>query len=591
MVAVIGCASDGPALTMEFAQLPDDAGDITVTLAADGVRFAGADAGMPGGVSVSYAAGTIVVAVDRAYAASHAHRIRLPLKASKRLQLLGTAMAAAVPTPYVAVAEATIDPGGSATLKFDFGVAGAGGDAGQDADASNKILPPDGGPDALPDGAPDPAPDARETGMPVDAPGDAPVDAPGDVPVDAPGDNAADTPADLPDKSLDAPPGDVPTPPIATNCVVGGLHAASVGAASGSPTVAASGDGVFGLAWLGAAGNVLYNAVDATGMRQSAADVVVVPAATGVTFATPRLAAVAGTAELMLAFGRRNSGGARAAVMRVAARSGAVVGAEVPGTNLAGAAAPPEIGGVAIKDDGSRVAVISRRADLGAATQTNIDLFSGVPSFLTVNVSALPMTRTAGIAWHPAGRFLAGAIVDATSGGGRIQELADADLGVGRAVAFTAAPDIPLVGSGAATIAVTAARGGMAVVWLDGQSCTGCAGREVFLATVDSNGNRLGEVQVSAGGSATKSFPHVVFDGAAIAVAWLEFTSIADSQIKLRRFDAARVPVAPAMNIGPRGTASLGDLGIAAAGTGDYGVAFGLSGGTQNLAHVTCTGN
>ena len=80
---------------MEFARLPDAAGDITVTLAANGVRFAGADAGMPGGVSVSYAAGTIVVVIDRAYAASRAHRIRLPLKANQRLQLMGTAMAVA----------------------------------------------------------------------------------------------------------------------------------------------------------------------------------------------------------------------------------------------------------------------------------------------------------------------------------------------------------------------------------------------------------------------------------------------------------------------------------------------------------------
>jgi hypothetical protein len=113
----------------------------------------------------------------------------------------------------------------------------------------------------------------------------------------------------------------------------------------------------------------------------------------------------------------------------------------------------------------------------------------------------------------------------------------------------------------------------------------------VFLATLDANGNRLGEAQVSAPSGATKSFPHVVYDGAAISVAWLEFTSISDSQIKLRRFDAARTPVAPAINIGQRGTAALGDFGLAAAGVGDYGIAFGLSGGTQTLAHVICTGN
>ena len=98
----------------------------------------------------------------------------------------------------------------------------------------------------------------------------------------------------MPDKSLDAPQGDAPSPPIATNCVVGASHAASAERGVGEPDGRGVGDGVFGVAWLGATGNVLYNAVDATGMRQNAADVPVVPAASGVTFATPRLAASRG---------------------------------------------------------------------------------------------------------------------------------------------------------------------------------------------------------------------------------------------------------------------------------------------------------
>src|SRR5688572_30088885 len=65
--AVFGCAAEEPALTMVFVGLPDAAGDISVKLSADGVTFAGADAGMPDGVSVSYAAGTIFVAIDREY--------------------------------------------------------------------------------------------------------------------------------------------------------------------------------------------------------------------------------------------------------------------------------------------------------------------------------------------------------------------------------------------------------------------------------------------------------------------------------------------------------------------------------------------
>ena len=97
--AVAGCASDEPALTMVFTRVPAVPGDIVVTLAADGVTFAGADAGMPGGVSVSYAAGTIVVAIDQAYADSRSHRIRLPLKAGQRLRLMGTARIGAVRRP------------------------------------------------------------------------------------------------------------------------------------------------------------------------------------------------------------------------------------------------------------------------------------------------------------------------------------------------------------------------------------------------------------------------------------------------------------------------------------------------------------
>jgi hypothetical protein len=379
---------------------------------------------------------------------------------------------------------------------------------------------------------------------------------------------------------------------IPPNCVVGGLLTASVSTASASPTLAVAANGLFSVAWLGpSGGSVLYNAVDAANMLQSAtADVAVVPAASGVTFATPRLANVG--PDLMLAYGRRAASGARAAAVRIAARDGAILGAEILGANFTTATAPPDIGGVAVNGDGSRVAVISRRAELGAATPANVDLFSGSPGLITSSAPALlSMTRTTGIAWHQAGRFLAGAILDGTSGGGRIHELADNDLSPARTFTFTAAPDLPIIGSGAATIAVTASRGGMAMVWLDGQSCSGCTGREVFLATLDTNGNRLGEVQVSAPSTATKSFPHVAFDGAAIVVAWLEFTSISDSQIKLRRFDAAREPVAPAINIGPRGSAALGDLGLAAAGAGDYGVAFGLSSGTQTVAHVICAGN
>ena len=529
--AVVGCASDEPALTMVFTRVPAVPGDITVTLAADGVTFAGADAGMPGGVSVSYAAGTIIVAIDRAYADSHSHRIRLPLKAGQPLLLMGTARIGAGATTYAAVAEATVESGRSATLTFDFG-AGGGADVASDSEVSTKIAPPDASfevsPEVFPDGGPDiaPAPDGAEAGMPIDAtvdmatdtpadvPVDKPTDAPGDVladaPVDMPVDAPVDVPSDMPDKSLDARPADSspgdPPPVIATTCVVGGLHAASASTATGSPTVAVSTAGVFGVAWLGAAGNVLYNAVDAAGMLQNAADVPVVPAASGITFATPRLASVG--ADLMLAYGRRGSAGARAAVVRIAARTGAITGAEIVGANFTPATAPPEIGGVAANAAGTRVAVISRRAELATATPANVDLFSGSPGLITSSAPVLlSLTRTTGITWQASGRFVAAAILDLTSGGGRVHELVESNLDPDRTFTFTATPDIPAVGSGAATVAVAAVGGGIAVAWLDVQSCSGCTTREVFLATLDSNGNRLGEVQVSVPSTATKSYP------------------------------------------------------------------------------------
>ena len=127
-----------------------------------------------------------------------------------------------------------------------------------------------------------------------------------------------DAPVDMPDRTR---PPTCPTrcwtrrrptrrrrsPPTAWS---GGLLTASVSTASGSPTLAVSANGLFSVAWLGPSGtSVLYNAVDAADMLQNAADVAVVPAASGVTFATPRLANVG--PDLMLAYGRTRQRRAR----------------------------------------------------------------------------------------------------------------------------------------------------------------------------------------------------------------------------------------------------------------------------------------
>ena len=354
--------------------------------------------------------------------------------------------------------------------------------------------------------------------------------------------------------------------------------------------MAVSAAGVFGVAWLGPTGNVLYNAVDAAGMLQNAADVPVVPAASGITFATPRLAAVG--SDLMLAYGRRGSTGARAAAVRLAARTGAVTGAEIVGRQL-----HPRHRAARDRRRRRQRRRHARRGDQPARRVDRRDAGERRPVQRLAGADHVQRAGAAVVGAHDGYRLAPGRALPRGRDPRRDQRRRAHSRArrqrprPGRAFTFTAAPDLPIVGSGAATVAIAAVGGGIAVAWLDAQSCSGCTTREVFLATLDANGNRLGEVQVSAPSTATKSFPHIAYDGVAIAVAWLEFTSITDSQIKLRRFDTARVPVAPAMNIGQRGTAALGDVGLAVAGVGDYGVAFGLSGGTQTLAHVTCAGN
>jgi len=88
-----------------------------------------------------------------------------------------------------------------------------------------------------------------------------------------------------------------------------------------------------------------------------------------------------------------------------------------------------------------------------------------------------------------------------------------------------------------------------------------------------------------------KSYPHLIFDGAAFALAWAEGSSGPDSQIKLARFDADLTPLAAApMTVGNMGAASLGGLDIAAADRSIYGIAAQSASGQQQqqLFYVTC---
>ena len=88
--------------------------------------------------------------------------------------------------------------------------------------------------------------------------------------------------------------------------------------------------------------------------------------------------------------------------------------------------------------------------------------------------------------------------------------------------------------------------------------------------------------------AATKYYPHLVFGGAAFAVAWLEGSSAADAQIMLRRFDTNLTPVGPPLNVGSAGVVALGDFDIAAAGPNVYGIAAAGSTTTQQLFYIVC---
>jgi hypothetical protein len=117
----------------------------------------------------------------------------------------------------------------------------------------------------------------------------------------------------------------------------------------------------------------------------------------------------------------------------------------------------------------------------------------------------------------------------------------------------------------------------------------------VWLVLVDlTSGTRRGSaVQVSGGTIATtlpKQYPKVIFDGTALAVAWLEIQNGLDGRIWLRRFDPTPAPLGTPLQIGSNGMATFTDIGFAAASAGKYGIAFSRTGapGTKLFSYVEC---
>jgi hypothetical protein len=592
---VAGCGNDQPALTLVFESVPPGTDHLDVTLHAMGATFMGPDAGNDN-VSVSYEDGNVLIGINGAYAKARLNRIRLPLTAAEMITLEGSARAMGDNPAQTAAPPTSVAAGQSVTMIFDFGrdagVESAPGDAGDGGPAT------DGAPDApLSDAAPDGGtPDVA--GMDVgtldvgtDAPGDAPVETHTDAPMDVTGDVATDmapsdattdsprdTPADLP---VEVPPVDAGTDAaIATTCVVAAPYPASVIPGGSGPSVAYAG-GLFGVAWQTTNG-LSYNAVSPAGTLQFAQDKMIVAAATGLTLAPPHLAAIG--SDFVLAFGRRDASGAQAAVMRFPAATG-VAGPTASGMNRLGMSSPPDVGGLAVSSDGRQIAVISRPADLSAQTAATVDGFDATPALLASHMPAqLGATRTTGIGSVP-GRFMAAAVLDATSAGGTLVELLDTNLTVDSWHPFTGSGNSPVVGSGAATMSVAGAGDRVAVAWIDLQS----ARREAWIAVYSVSSNTLvASSQASVSSATPKYYPHVVFDGAAFAMAWLEGTSTNDAQIKLRRYETNLTAVASTLTVAQAGTVGLGDFGLTDGGANVYGVAAALAGSTQGLFTITC---
>jgi hypothetical protein len=281
-------------------------------------------------------------------------------------------------------------------------------------------------------------------------------------------------------------------------------------------------------------------------------------------------------------------------VARISPATGQLRAGPVTGTTITDAR-PPEIGEVAASADGTRIALVSRRDALDTPAQVAVDLFGDPLAQVAAGLPApLEEIRTAtGIAWV-AGRaeFVVGAVSESTGVGGRLVAFSDSSLAPGTGLLFTSAAAAPAVGS-AAGVSVAGVGDRVAVAWTDWRTCSGCSGREIFLTIVDASGGRpFGEVQVSEPSTTPKSFPKVVFDGAALAVAWLEYQDPDRSDVKLRRFDDRLGPAGPILGVGPVGQPrpASGDIDLAAAAPGDYAVVMSIQTGRQSLTRVTCAG-
>ena len=302
---------------------------------------------------------------------------------------------------------------------------------------------------------------------------------------------------------------------------------------------------------------------------------------------TPRLARV-GT-DFVLAYGADDGSGAQAAVVRVAPATGVADRTGRAGDERPGVAASPEIGGIAVSGDQKN----DRRGQPAAGTRRARPRRSSTSSatrstFVTARMpSQLGATRTTGIGWAP-DRFIAGAVTAGDQRGRNIAGTVRHEPDGGREVPVHGGGASPVVGSGGATMSVAGASDRVAVAWVDLQTGT----REVCIAVVSLQ-HRTARRRPSRRASEHDdqvAYPHVVFDGAAFALAWLEGSG---TERYRRSSSPASTPTwrrwATAHDRRQRRRASASATSTSPPpGPNVYGIAAAGATSTQQLFNVTC---
>jgi len=162
----------------------------------------------------------------------------------------------------------------------------------------------------------------------------------------------------------------------------------------------------------------------------------------------------------------------------------------------------------------------------------------------------------------------------------------DTNLTIGPAYPFTSGTAAPVITSSTATISVAGAGDRVAAAWIDLQA----GKRVVSIAMAPFSTRTAGApIAASANTAVSRHYPHLVFDGAAFVLVWLEANGPSDAQIKLRRFDPNLAPVGATLDIGAASAVGLADFDVTVAGPNVYGVAAALNNGPQRLFYITCS--